>query len=398
MDRVKYRITLRSTTPLLLSNQPIGEEVSIYHSKNYITGSSLRGAFIELWKNFKGLSNEELTKDVKKFFLQDGYIFENAYIKNGLPLPNTAQSCKSFPGFEYELDGHGVKDVLLAQYAVRNDYKIDDLLCNHENCSSMLKPYEAFVSEKYDNNKVTYSTRNVTYVQSGHVAINPVTGTNEKGKLYFDSAIAMNNTFQGIVHVPKQLEEDFKKLTDSECLLRVGSKRTAGYGEVLIESIKVWKEKVPSDYFEEINEMTVRERFSEFQKVVKEMKLDGEYFSLTFLSDAIIKDRYFRFHNILTASLLTEIVGGVFKSSELVHQSVQTARLTGWNHMWRTATEDNFVIRMGSTYLYKMKEPFNEEWETNFQALELNGLGERIGEGFGQLIICHPFHQKIKVV
>lgn len=399
MIRKKFRIDLQTLSPLLLSDKPIGEKSSIYQSKSYITGSSLRGAFIDLWRRSKELGKEEVTVEVEKFFLSDGIVFENAYFKNGLPLPNTAQTCKQFPGFFYEEGAHGVKDNLLSQYNNTDNFDSENILCAEGSCESIMKPFDGFVSEKYNPQTLdveSYTLEKVSFMEAGHVAIDPDTKTKIKSELYFESAIAIGNTFQGIIHVPPHIESEVLSLKGKT--LRIGSKRTSGYGMVEISDITLWDSKVASDNFEELTVPSLQERMVLFQKAAERIGINKAIFSLTLLSDMVIRDSYFRFHNKLTPAILSEITGCSFDECDLIHTSVQTQRISGWNQMWRTESEEILVIKSGSTFLYEMKNGEANQWISKLANIENCGLGERIHEGFGQVVVCHPFHRKVEAV
>jgi len=52
---------------------------------------------------------------------------------------------------------------------------------------------------------------------------------------------------------------------------------------------------------------------------------------------------------------------------------------------------------MGSVYVFKVNSEKDMPYE-ELERIELEGLGERTNEGFGEVLICHPFHKEVEQV
>ncbi|MBO9129088.1 RAMP superfamily CRISPR-associated protein [Bacillus sp. 165] len=411
MSKIAYRISLTTLSPMLLNDEPIEGVVNIYKSLPYITGSSLRGAFIELWKG-KGLQESEMTEEIVRVFGPNGIQFENAYLENSYPLPVSAQTCKSSPGFLYEKDAHGVKDTLLKQYINTLNFEIDSLTCRHDNCKQMLKPYEGYVYERYDSfhDKESYEKVNPKYMKTGHIGIHPITQTHIDGRLFFSEAINIGSKFDTLVHIPnKEIEKEFLEIIqeqDENQIIRIGSKKTSGNGLVEISDVTVWNKLIPSDYYDEINDSSIEKRVLALQEIIGKLQKPFQksklterlYFTLTFVSDAIFLDDFFCYQNELNPILLSEQSEMDFTFCTLDFCNVKMKRISGWNQKWGTATEECFAVEKGSTYLFSSPLSYQDEIMKQLTKLEQIGIGERRNEGFGKLIVCHPFHLKIEEV
>jgi CRISPR-associated protein Csx10 len=63
---------------------------------------------------------------------------------------------------------------------------------------------------------------------------------------------------------------------------------------------------------------------------------------------------------------------------------------SGWNSAWGLMKDMELVINQGGVYLFSTTQP--DSWKQELANLESRGIGERTGEGFGQVEICSPFH------
>ncbi|HFJ9404076.1 TPA: RAMP superfamily CRISPR-associated protein [Bacillus paranthracis] len=400
MKRNRYKVKLRTNSPLLLPNQPSGGESTMFQSLNYILGSAVRGAAIQRWGEMNGFIDEEtFTKEIYEKFHENGIHFSNFYPNGATILPLTAETCKQFPGFrDTTEDAHGVKDMLLRHYEVSKTGDFSALSCCHDDeetgeiCNSLLKSYEGLY--KSESRELVQ----VGKIQSGHVSIDPITQTNQKGQLFFEDAIEIGEEFIGFITVPEQLESVFAQIFTQQNHLRLGAKRTSGYGEMTIEDVDVTTDKVADGYFSELNE-PLHERYERLNEAAKELGVIQEgqsIFAITLLSDAIFVDKYFRYTSELTGELLTDLTGIQFEGLELVHSQAAIKRISGWNQKWKVAIDDEVAVRMGSTYLYTINEELLDL--EKLAQLENCCIGERTWEGYGELIVSHPFHKQWKEV
>ncbi len=69
-----------------------------------------------------------------------------------------------------------------------------------------------------------------------------------------------------------------------------------------------------------------------------------------------------------------------------------------WNNLWRLPKADDLALSMGSVFVLGTNRAANDNLYQTLFRLQLNGLGERRTEGFGQLLIANPFHWEVQNV
>ncbi|OZM56252.1 hypothetical protein CIB95_12575 [Lottiidibacillus patelloidae] len=411
MDKTYYLITLETASPLVLSNRPSSGDSSVFHSLEYIPGASIRGAFIQLMKQLDKYQDEvAVTKEVKDLFVEEGYRFGNFHPANSSLLPLTAVSCKQFPGFVSEdfEKNHGVRDSLLDNYLNTKEYNSASFECNHETeggkvCQSPLLPYDRPITalEDYQLEGFLYQdARLVNKLQTGHIAIDPITQTNKKGHIFFENTIDIEEIFEGIIEVPREHKAVFENVMNINATLRVGSKRTSGFGMLNVTNCQEVNERIPTEGNPSLNK-SLEERWKDFQSLCREknvIKQDEFAFSITCMSDAILKDNWFRYRTDLTKDLLENYTNLTIPDFTLEYSQVSTKQISGWNQMWKTALDDEVGIKVGSSYLFKSKEGSDEEWIDLLGKIENMPIGERTYDGFGTVFVCHPFHLQMEEV
>lgn len=404
MNKVKYQIAVEAITPLILSKRPAVDGLSVIQSMDYITGASFRGAFIELWKNYYNfIDDNTVSEEILEKFLDNGIVFGNFYIKNSSPLPLTAITCKQFAGFKTEEDSHGVRDSLFQSVLNQKEFNMERFECNHQNdynrCSSALTTKEGFVSVEPSANGDTYTIKKpLTKILTGHISIDPITQTNLKSQLFFEEAIDVGQMFQGMIRVPVDLKDQFEEVMKVGTTLRVGGKRTSGFGEIKVTEFYKTTQKIPSDANYNL-QLSLQERWSDFQKFCKdELKIISDQeraFTITLLSDGIFVDEYYRYRTDLTPELLTYLTGIDFSNTIIAHSHAISKRISGWNQTWHTAIDDELATKMGSSYLYITSNTNDKELINKLEKLQEIAIGERTYEGFGEIFVCHPFHKQL---
>lgn len=406
MDSVYYHVTLKTKTPIILANRPSNGEGSMFDSLNYLTGSSIRGAFIQLWKQTYDHSYENMTSEIRDKFMDDGFVFENFYTRNTSPLPLTAVTCKQFPGFKTQEDSHGVRDSLLQYYMNKESFDMDRFQCREgesHKCQASLQTYEKLVKAvpaRTESGATYQIAEPIQKVQSGHVGIDSITQTKRKGQLYFESAVDINEYFKGTIHVPVKYKKEFVETFKKGSVLRIGAKRTSGYGEIEVQEVRESEKRVPSSSNTNLRS-SLEERWESFQETCKKQNIISDTenaFSLTFLSDAILLDEFYRYRSDLTTELLEQLSGKRLPSAELVYSHVETKTISGWNQVWRSALDDETAVKLGSSYLFITSTENREAWLSHLMDLEKAAVGERKFAGFGQIISCHPFHLQLEEV
>ena len=115
---------------------------------------------------------------------------------------------------------------------------------------------------------------------------------------------------------------------------------------------------------------------------------DGGYFSIALQSDAILEQDWQR-GMILTAEMLQEMAGCT-ADVELIRSFASYDYVSGWNATWGLPKETELATCMGSVFVFRT--PDIDAWIPALRHLEKIGVGSRREEGFGQILICDPFH------
>ena len=422
----RLELTITALSPLAIGRQKPGGSVS--EAESYIPGSVIRGAIaaqILQQANQKDSDLSENGGDFQSLFLgENPAIFQNAYpaiAKIGkdkyeaVPdqiqvLPATAVSSKAESGFKP--DGNGVFDTLIDRFCADAYNHPYDPSCPKD--AGRVEPYTGFYSKtstnKYRSHSV--STRFLT-----RVGINRRRATAEEDILY--SIEVLNESFlknpkakikdwEPFVYRSTVIANDelsFKLLqfiTDNPYTFRLGGSASRGLGKVKIEAK------------ETENSGQVQFRFDSFQNKLKERcnlwKLFGApkenlldsrvYFTLDLQSDAIFTEQWRR-TTVISPEMLCEFVSDEFLK---LYEAEQDKFLklhvayssydyrSGWNSAWGLMKDVDLVTNKGAVYLFSTTEDRKDDWIEAFEKLEMKGVGERTGEGFGQIQFCNEFH------
>lgn len=384
-------ITLKS--PIIPGGRkPAGQ---VTEAVQHIRGGLLRGAVANAWLADSG--NEQPDADFRQLFLdRSAGIFRNCY-PGASVLPATAIGCKDFAGFlaVNDEEKHGIYDTLLERLVSE---KVDWLLynpsCPHCGDDGRVETQSGFYTQSngfYE--KKTLSTRLLT-----RVAINRQRKVAADELLYNLNAIDplsaddKNVSLYGSAWVPSAL---VSKVADTlqKRVQRLGGGSSRGLGHV---HIKVQRCDGTDSLEQRIcgfNEAlkTVWEAYSRLPNVEIDA-FDGTYFSIALQSDAILEDNWQK-SMLLTASMLQEMTGCDAEVT-LIRSFASYDYVSGWNAAWELPKEIDLVTRVGSVFVFHTSEI--DAWIPTLRTLEKIGVGSRCEEGFGQILICDPFHLRTR--
>ena len=121
---------------------------------------------------------------------------------------------------------------------------------------------------------------------------------------------------------------------------------------------------------------------------------EGTYFSVDLQSDAILTaEDGWQQSMVLTAPILQKMTG-CNTHIELVRSFSNYDYVSGWNTAWGLPKEIDLATRIGSVFVFHTSDI--ESWKQHLKELEDNGIGNRREEGFGQILICDPFHLRMR--
>ncbi|MBC7226527.1 MAG: CRISPR-associated RAMP protein Csx10 [Thermoflexales bacterium] len=373
--------------------------------QTYIPGRVLRGAWAE-WLAQQGLEDTRILETVGRVRLGNFFpAAEMAGFRYALPLPMSAMSCKKAGGFRSEPlpERHGVVDTLLPHLAYHlleqkgARFSVPfSLICTK--CRDRLEAYGGFYAV-YD----LYGTeRFVLFRPRFHaqtkVALSRHRRASAEGMLYTASALSpyvpapdREGAEARLVFVGRVDAEDYEALKEALGKVALGALHTRGYGKVALKDA-------------EVDLPPLRERLEAFNKTLKALWQDlrrlaangqdlpneppaGVYFSVDLLAPGVFRERS------LPTLVPSLTLGG--QTLRPIFWMTRPDMASGWSNAWGLPKPTHLAARMGSVYVYCWDGP-KEELLPLLQALEKEGIGGRRDEGFGECLVCHPFHQEVE--
>lgn len=372
--------------------KPTGQ---IVEAVQHISGGLLRGAVANAW--LTDSENGQLDADFKQLFLGNTPgIFRNCYPGSNV-LPATAIGCKDFDGFlaENDEEKHGIFDTLFQRFvAEKVDWLLYDPKCPH--CDERIEGQSGFYTRSDDGFYVkrTLSTRLLT-----RVAINRQRKVAADALLYHLNAIDSLSTKSGSEKPENMILRGSARLPTAvvgkvadalqKQVQRLGGGSSRGLGRVHIKVEECDDTDTLDKRICDFNEAleTVWESYSHLPNVEMDA-FEGKYFSITLQSDAIFEENWQK-SMILTASMLQE-AAGCDADVSLIRSFASYDYVSGWNAAWGLPKGIDLVTRMGSVFVFHTSEI--DTWMPALRILEKIGIGSRREEGFGQILICDPFH------
>lgn len=419
MKQIKLMITALSA--LAIGKQKSGSSIS--EAETYIPGSVIRGAIafqILRQANKRDLDLSQNGGDFQNLFLaEDSAIFQNAYpaiAKTGKDklefvtddiyvLPATAVSSKANPGFKSEDEKRGgVFDTLIDRFCAEAYNHPYDPNCPKD--TGRVEPFSGF----YSKNNGSYRSHSVTTRFLTRVGINRPRATAEDEILY--SIEVINESFlTNLKHgVFKQWEpfvyrssifvndDNLAKLLvnfleENSETFRLGGSISRGLGRVRIEAKVV---EVKSDVEERVKEFNEKlyERWQGwkiFNQTQPDLSDDCFYFSLDLQSDAILTEQWQR-TTVISETMLQQFTGVEDSGLKLEVAYSSYDYRSGWNSALGLMKDMELITNRGAVYLFSASKDKWHDWIKALEELEMNGVGDRTCEGFGQVQVCNEFH------
>ena len=383
-------ITLKS--PLITGGRkPTGQAVE---AVQYIRGGLIRGAVAKAW--LVNTEHGEPDADFRELFLSESAgIFRNCY-PGARVLPATATGCKDFAGFiaTNVPEKHDIFDTLLERLvAEQTDWLYQP---NCPICGGRVEAQSGFYEQPHELcTKRTLNTRLLT-----RVAINRHRKVAEDELLYHLTAVdplsedGQEVCLHSSARVPSTLANKTADTLEKK-VQWLGGGSSRGLGRVCV---RVTKSEVSDSMKQRIENFNaalqeVWETYSHLP-TVKIGAFEGTYFSIALQSDAILTaDDGWQRSMVLTAPMLQEITD-CDTAVTLIRSFASYDYVGGWNAAWGLPKETDLATRMGSVFVFHTSDI--DSWIPALKTLENMGVGNRREEGFGQILICDPFHLRMR--
>jgi len=403
-------LKIKPQEPLLLGD--IRPDAQFLLGQKYIPGRILRGAWVE-WLLRRGVSSEVILQLVAG--LRIGNFFpapEVPGIHYALPLPMSALECKRGGGFATEPSrdrrGHGIVDILLPYLAYR-------LLKQHgarfpvpftvrcSRCSDRMEPVSSFYAVYEMSGKKHFTMFHPYFHTHTKVALSRHRRTAMEGMLYTVSALSPHtvNPIEG-VSAPlmfvgrvllrdNKVEEALASLRQALSRVAIGAMHTRGYGQIVVEDTECYLP--PLDQRLEAFNETLRRIWLEIRSLALDpedvsSEPEGVYFSIDLLAPGIFRDS----DGIPTLTPSLKLIG------QMLNPILWVTRpdvASGWSTAWGLPKPTQLAACMGSVYVYRW-DGSKDSLLSALEVIEQEWIGDRCDEGFGECLICHPFHLEVE--
>lgn len=400
-------LSCNALTPLCLGD---GRKKDPLKTLEFIPGAAWRGALA--WAHTMARPGKD--QEFKDLFLSGKVTYSNLLpasfpgSKSELrdkadpvsPLPFTAKSCKRMRGFMYQSTRderkHGVQDTLIPwlMFSLSGEEDAQVLVkaskCPEEDCGATLEGLHGYCRRGKSGAIGMSDLRTSIVTRTG---ICRRTGTIEESILFSKEVIQKGSVFWGFVLLPGDLEDKWRDFLEDDLIkgiIRVGSGRSSGLGKLGI-SVESSNSISANTVAEEIrhrvtvfNNLLATEANS--QNIKREHTL---YIPLTLKSDLILRDDCMRYVTTLDDKWFKNVTGA---SGKLVHQCSRTRRIGGWDGILKMPREDVWGIAAGSVFVFALEQ---EPDYGRLAKIQLEGIGERTSEGFGNVIWADDWHTEV---
>lgn len=391
---MRLGIKIKTLQPLLVGDR-FGNEQLSFQSMQYIPGSTLRGALAQALLD---ALNES-----------DAY-FQQAFVHNHLgcsPLwpttqqsfqqqpkdelcwgvvPFTAQSCKRYPSLRRDNptpQEHPLHDHLLHhEFWKCNEVSETRPTCKGNTladkpCDSPLKKYR---TQAHFHTTGRVSKLNLKRQLITKTAVNAQLDSVAYQQLHSQKPLSEGQFFAGYVMGPNW--EFLKRLTNITHLY-LGMGRTRGFGKVEV----VWQ-AMPDPYGGPLSQ-----RLQWFNHTLKQanskVPQSETWVTLNLTSPLLLRDTWGQDRFKLTAADLQVFDSSIDYGIEPI--ALETCWVGGWHGLLQLPRNQRQAVAPGSVWGVKLMGEKNRI-DTMLHQLEQFGLGEGFHEGFGHLLVCHPFH------
>ncbi|MDM7460417.1 MAG: type III-B CRISPR module-associated Cmr3 family protein [bacterium] len=372
----RYKLTLTAQSPVAVGEW-MTTRSNVRESMDYIPGGVLRGALAQLTLETLGAHNTSqrklgngstaLQQAFDAVFGKDGaqFGFLTAFGEGWIPAPATALFNKQRDEYLYD-----------TLFALIRGEKYEMQCPKTRERLERGRGYLVPTPTGWRRAKMPPKT---TYVRVG---LNRATEAAEASVLYAIEAVDAPIVFTGEVVLPTAAcEQAFQQVLDAlrwrdgRILLRIGSARSRGFGEVELgyEEVQPAPNAIPLDDFA--------------------ARAGRPLFTLLTRTPAIVYDGGSPAAT-LTPDILRLYLPDLPDSVQLHEGATRVERelVSGWSGAWGMPKPVQQAIAPGSVFTYTYDASERNAVEQCLQQLAVQGIGERTHEGYGQLVACSNYH------
>jgi len=401
-------LKLKPEEPLIMGS--IRPNDQFLSSKIYIPGRLLRGAWAE-WLKMQGKDSKDILQTVERLERIGNFFpaVDEGQLQYTLPFPLTSMTCKHHPGFRSEFlkkqQGHGVVDTLLPQlaYHLLEQYGAKmtvpfTIICTQ--CNSRMELAEGFYGVYKYKQKIGYVQFRPRFHAQTKVALSRFRHASQFQMLYTVNALApkaptvmSKNGSKPVVFLGRVYGDPsaIPELQQALEHVAIGALHTRGYGRVKAEIADLPEWPSLKERVETFNQL-LSELWRDLKRLAANQgqlpdRPEGLHFSMDLLSPGV-------FVNNGLPELVPELdING--KTLRPIWWATRPDMASGWSTAWGLPKPTNLAARMGSVFVYRWDGDLDDLLPA-LQVLEAEGLGLRRDEGFGEVLVCHPFHQEVE--
>ena len=376
---IEIVLTLQLRAPLALHRTRASMQYT--GTLDYIPGTALRGALAEAYLAKHGAPDDTFHVLFLSNIVQYGDLWPSKEGKKTMLLPVTARACKRY-GLKHP---KSFWDALLDVWTDSGDEKkcsecgepldrVSGYLCSLKPVEMLSLRFRLRVSTAIERGTRTVAREMLfaQYTLTGRL------GTGDGDPLLFQGTVRL---------VDPDLRDKLRSLFPPGTILFLGSGRSRGLGQVEIQS---WAEAPAAE--------PLLERWHAFNEAVQ--RAGGShgvrYFSLTLLSHLVLRDNLLRpvLGEITPQHFgLPEGVTWVrYPGSDRPVRFLSAITVPGWNAALGLPKPDTVALARGSVLLGQCDAREEQDVLDCLRRIEIEGVGERLNEGFGRVAVCHPIH------
>ncbi len=404
----KIWLKVEAQEPLLLGDIKAG--TSFLSTLPYIPGRILRGAWAD-WLIAHGREKDILATISEVHIASFFPTVEWRPIQYVSPFLLSALTCKQEGGFYTEIRpdrrGHGVLDMLIPQLAfyllkeAGTSFQVP-FAVRCKKCGDRMEQATGFYTVYQDGSVTRYVKTREHYHTQTKVAISRQRVAASEGMMYTATALSPISVypdtgkkahliFVGYIHGQEEKVEELRQAVNA---MSIGSLRTRGYGKICIKEALEVQDSLPlAERLEAFNQR-LGELWGDLKVLVDNsvnplVWPEGIYFSVDLLTPGI-----FRQHGLPSLVPMLDVDGQALKP---IFWLTRPTFAGGWSTAWGLPKSTQLAAQMGSVYVFRWGGS-KEALLSSLQRLEEEGIGERCNEGFGECLICHPFHQEVNEI
>jgi len=369
-------LSAEACQPLNIANRKAGGYVLA--GIDHVPGSTLRGSLA-------GMLARMMPEDDP--FFREAIVHERMACSSLTPLPAKGEAVWSGPVPRSALTcKHAGEDHLLVDHLFRGamlddcpapalaDYRRVFAVCPQ--CEARLKRPAGFLAKA----AARYQLAKPAYRQLTGTAIDSRRESVRDGQLYAMSVLAEGNRFHGRVFLPDDLAPETLTGIDR---VRVGVAKSRGLG--LLEL--AWHEDKTAEI------APLEERVDRLTALAKGLGLpvgdSRRLVTLDLQSPLVLDDDLL--NPCFTLEPADLAAHGKAVRWQLLPGHVTLTTIGGWQVLVDRPKRHHQALAAGSV-IPAWVEGSREDVIAALQSIETHGLGRGWGEGYGQVIVCHPFH------